>query len=208
MEVRRRTVLRLKNFPGQPLTEREIVEATVAFANGADLEIDGLVAERGGKTGEAKVRELLLIAGVAPKDVEDHLRRLHVEVHKRLSVIIHSGRKALSLWYADQQFESVVPVKPVMRTSPKGASFALHYAFSSYWDLVVLGQLLLADPERPHSEKLFQCQLKSCGTLFFEKRPHTGRPQRKYCSRPHMLQAHDENATKRMAKRAAVKRSK
>lgn len=50
--------------------------------------------------------------------------------------------------------------------------------------------LTLSDDAQPFGRALCRCRLKSCGRFFLEQKPRTGRPQRLYCSREHMLAAH------------------
>jgi hypothetical protein len=54
----------------------------------------------------------------------------------------------------------------------------------------MLFALVLADDAQPFGRALCRCRLKSCGQFFLEQKPRTGRPQRLYCSREHMLAAH------------------
>jgi hypothetical protein len=102
--------------------------------------------------------------------------------------------------------EVLIHPRMVLRAVSGGLALDHYYHFKSEPELVSLGMILLLDPRRISSwPRLCQCQLPACGTFFFEKRPPTGRPQRKYCSRAHMLRAHDENASARMAKRRPAK---
>lgn len=215
-------ILHLKNSPDTPLSERQIVEATIAFANGAQLQIEGLVARGPTETiGDAQIEHQLAEARAArqagrPRDgaflgaqipqdlivpsVEEHRRNLRAWVQQFIRLIRrHPHQAAAEIIRRDMVF--LVEQKPVVRQGPQGLQLGSYYAFSTYADLVNLGVMLLADVDRAFNNKLCECQLEGCGAFFFEKKPETGRPQRKYCTQTHMLEAHTRNAAVRMAER-------
>lgn len=221
MEHRRHKVMHLKNSAEQPLTEREIVEATVAFANGANLEIDGLVA-RGAfphEVGDRKIESSLKLRRALqenpipslgemptsdiPVDVGAYRAQMRTATRMRLADLL-ADPVASAREYVGRSFEDVVSAKTILRATPAGLVRANYYTFSTDSDLVLLGSVLLA-ADASLREKLCQCQLASCGVFFFEKKPATGRPQRRYCTRAHMLRSHDENASQRMARKRPAK---
>jgi hypothetical protein len=221
MEKRRAKVMHLQNSVEHPLSEQRIVEATVAFANGAVLEIDGLVAKRGDPdslVGDKQIEERLKMQrafrerGIGempsdiPADAGEYRAQMRTATRARLSDIV-ADPVAAAREYVGRSFEDVISAKTVLRATPAGLVRASYYTFSTESDLVLLGSVLLAADER-FRDKLCQCQLASCAAFFFEKRPPTGRPQRRYCTRAHMLRAHDENASHRMAKKRPPAKSK
>jgi hypothetical protein len=221
MEHNPSRVLRIRNSNEQPLSEREIVKATLAFANGARLYIDGLalpsyadgdsdhslksvvtfleleqIKEQGRERSEAEWERYRAVE--LPKAVEKHREEAREATRSRLvRALRHPDEVADFL----VQFAELIKPKPLLRKVPGGLSLSSYYQFSSDLDLVHVGEVLLLDPERGFMQELCHCQLPACGAFFFEKRPPTGRPQRKYCSRAHMLRAHNENASARMAKK-------
>lgn len=222
MEPRREKKLQLKNTPDAPLTERQIVEATIAFTNGARLEIEGLVRRGIDKeTGDAALALQIRVAkafqelskedggklggesfpqGPFPTSVDEYRRAVRVTTREIISDVLNKPKVAAGV-IVRRELVSHVHQKPVVRQTEQGLSFRSYYEFNNFVELVDVGVLLLADVERGFREKLCECQLDGCGVFFFEKKPKTGRPQRKYCTPSHMLEAHSLNAPKRMARR-------
>lgn len=64
---------------------------------------------------------------------------------------------------------------------------------------------LLLDESRPHANDLCQCKLEKCERFFLVQKPATGRPQRLYCTREHMLEAHALQSTQRARQSRARK---
>jgi hypothetical protein len=219
MEARRAKTIRLTNTPQRPLSEREIAEATIAFANGARLDIEGLErTSLTGSTGDKELEVLLRIlrsfpksgrepgspAEAVPQTVADLRANYRSDTKALLSAALKKPEAAAAV-LVDRGTEHVVHLRPLLRKVPGGLSLTSYYQFATELDLVKVGQILLIDRERGFLAKLCQCQLEECGDFFFEVKPATGRPQRLYCSREHMLRAHDENASARMARRRPSK---
>lgn len=190
--------------------------ATVAFANGARLDIDGLEpTSLAGSTGEKQLQtsvQLLRLLAERKKLSLDDLPSSADELRANwrsdtkvlLALALKRPEKAAAV-LAERGSEGLVHVRPILRKVSGGLSLASYYQFATELELVALGQILLIDKDRGFLEKLCQCQLEECGDFFFEVKPPTGRPQRRYCSREHMLRAHDENASARMARRRPAK---
>lgn len=69
-------------------------------------------------------------------------------------------------------------------------------------------QLLLTDPSKPYGSDLCQCQLGTCGKFFFVQKPKTGRPRRNYCCDEHMLEVHEAQSPARVEKSRRLKKAK
>jgi hypothetical protein len=216
MEHRKPKRIKLLNTAERPLSEKAIVDATVAFANGDSLDIQGLVPRgilpRADRVGDKAIEEAIeLRSALREKNIEfgdddgiktigEYWDQMRQGVRSTLSVFVENPLAASRAVLKSGMVE-VVSVKPVLREAAGGLELALHYEFMASPDLVHLGVLLLLDVHRGFGKKLCQCQWEPCGLLFFEIQPATGRPQRKYCCSEHMLQAHDQNAAKRMKRR-------
>jgi hypothetical protein len=216
MERAKSKIIALKNDSLNPLSEREIVDATIAYANGANLVINGLGDRhlRDWLSGQVELRELASKAGMKhPLDLDPSVMNTDVEEFKTL--VRKRAREVIALSFHDvvaaaETFRRGPLVKTAtyhsfgircsISDSPKGLRFNTEFAFDTFVDLVELGLALLLDDRRGFREKLCECQWGPCGFLFFEIQPPTGRPQRKYCCSDHMLKAHDLNAAERMKK--------
>jgi hypothetical protein len=226
-------VERLKNLADRPLTESEIVDATVAFANGARLEIEGL-EPRGtlGKTGDEELaRNMRAYARLHEGGIVLSGRRVAVQppMARTLEEWRHlqragtraglerilSNPTAAAKWFVEgTDLAEEISVSAVFRVPP--SQLLTHrYSFATYCDLVLLGQILLADASRAFQAKLCQCLYPHCGMFFFEmkasvsRRGGGGMRRRKYCCDDHMNRARDERRTERaQAKRRAVRRPK
>jgi hypothetical protein len=236
MERRKPKRIKLRNSPDHPLSEREIVDATIAFANGATLELiesadpsghslerpepaattdqapppsfrfgprkwltgydldklstacpPGLSAE-GKQEFEATKREL--------EQLIDEMRRV---IRGLLEMIVSAPISGgIADAYSKWGLMPGVDAKVNFRRVGNGIALDFYYSFENVGGLAALGVLFLQDTERGFFKKLCQCKLESCGVFFFEVKQPTGCPQRKYCLREHMLEAHDLNAAKRM----------
>lgn len=252
MERKIPRLITLTNDADYPLSEEEIVEATIAFANGAEI----LLKDREG--GPHRPKEI----------AERELARRRI-LEKEVSNLRRSAKDVLRSWKSGEntplsdeakaEWESLAQMTTIEQLankfrkraretislslndplegagsfwdgllgdfptmslgreflvdhrldhSDKGIRLVIYYRFPTFFNLVVLGLALLLDDRRRFREKLCQCQWGPCGFLFFEVKPPTGRPQRKYCCSEHLLKAHDENAAKRMKRKRSAPRSK
>ena len=209
-------IIMLRNTAVEPLSEADIVGATLEFANGAMLDLRDLVAVFDYDsevvldpcTGDEAIEkaEALFAAEMmeSPRSVEQLRREARTFTRDRLHEIVNRPMVAEDLdGITDQDLFPYINPRPYLRKVPSGITLAFYYSFVSDLSLVRLGEILFEDTERPFHKKLCQCQLPSCGIFFFEVKPSTGRPQRRYCSEKHMLEAHDNNAAKRLLKAAS-----
>lgn len=162
--------------PSGAIDSRELVDYSLRFINGDESSVepdpvqvaDQPFMQKGalGKTRESWRASLRQFAATFRGSRARALRSL-----PEYSLGFHSV-SAMAKWEpTSAHLEFFVPV-----SSPE----ALRTAFA----------LALADDAQPFGRALCRCRLTSCGRFFLEQKPATGRPQRLYCSRDHMLAAH------------------
>lgn len=211
----RRGIITLENRPDHPLSERAIIDATLAFANGADLRIDG-EGEPEMRLSGADGEVVLEIEGESQPAVQ--ISGTEAEI----AAIGHRQREAIRGYLGRVMREAGTlarellkqgwtkswgKVERVVRPIEAGVSIRYYDRFFTPYLLANRGILLLLDPERGFGGKLCQCRLSTCGNFFLEVRPPRGRPQRRYCSAAHMELAHKERGLIRMRKiRTTLKR--
>jgi hypothetical protein len=228
MERKTNKQLTLRNTASNPLSEEQIVEATIAYANGASVTLlDCVPGLRGAISSSAATQKLLADAeSLVPTKAETRtLKALGImraviekdgipEFEKRIGAarreLIQGHLKSIvsgefdaedrAMYLDNDEFFGAISPRLYLRKTHRGIAVALYYAFADLFSVVRLGSFFLDDNERPFGKKLCQCELKSCGLFFFEVKPPTGRPQRRYCLKEHMLEAHNLNAVKRMEK--------
>lgn len=203
--------LRLTNSIEEPLTEYQIVLATLAAANGARLYLDG---SRGGDRGLAQLRELSAAvqkhvrsdptSDDSSQDLDERWRESVVAI---LDGIISGVMQQVIAEDPTTTTEiHGLQMRPMMKVVDGKLRLVTHYSFAIEHSLVSFGELLLADSSRDFGSKLCRCRLKSCGLFFLERRPPTGRPQRIYCCDEHLTQGHNSGSGERR-KRAAKRKA-
>jgi hypothetical protein len=223
MVTRQKRVV-LRNLLSAGPTDREIVEATVAFVNGATIVIDDvpdslkhlrleaapmLPAERQVAEDSLRVLQGLIYgatdsspeadSGIAADD-EAALQARYRLVYRKFLARLLCDPSAISREFSDKGLMSKLPIDTYLLDRGDGLSIVHHYHLNTFFDVTQIGTAYLLDRTRDYTRKLCQCQLRSCGKFFFEVQPPTGRPQRKYCCKGHMEEAHAQNAGKRMKK--------
>lgn len=88
-------------------------------------------------------------------------------------------------------------VLPALRRVGKGVRLVNHISITGPDSLRGFTSMLLLDESRPFGKDLCQCRLDGCGRFFLAQKPRTGRPQRLYCTREHMLEMHARESTRR-----------
>lgn len=88
-------------------------------------------------------------------------------------------------------------VLPALRRVGKGVRLVNHISITGPESLRGFSSMLLLDESRPYGKDLCQCKLDGCGRFFLVQKPPTGRPQRLYCTREHMLEVHARESTRR-----------
>ena len=217
--------LTLRNTAADPLSEKQIVEATMAYANGVSVTLLDCVPEsRGAISSSASTQQLLADAEIStPTDADMKKALKTMKASEKggkpaLEKFLEGARKELIRGHLgsivsgefdvedqakfldnDEFFSSIRP-RLYLKKNHEGNSVALYYTFADLFSLVRLGSFFLEDRQRPFGKELCQCQLESCAKFFFKIQPPKGAPQRKYCCSQHMTEAHNLNAAKRMEK--------
>jgi len=99
-------------------------------------------------------------------------------------------------------------LEPKLRITRAGVTLDYRLRFERVSAAVAYAVILLIDPRRSFWRQVCRCQLKSCNRFFMERRQETGRPQRRYCSREHMLEAHALRSTERAQRSRAKKKAR
>jgi hypothetical protein len=188
--------------------ERALVQYALDFANG--------------DTDRSEIKRLILSgkAKLQPKDADltpaqqIELDHQMVEVAARakrrefLSLLLHDREKAADLSFDRlgrqlMRFWSLPKLQRVpgfgIRRTPLEIMLDLQ-AFEAHVDS------LLLDGSQSYGRDLCQCRLSSCARFFLAQKQATGRPQRLYCSRKHMLESHAQQSGKR-AQRSRARKS-
>jgi|HubBroStandDraft_1064217.scaffolds.fasta_scaffold68729_1 hypothetical protein len=163
-------------------SERGLVEYVLRFVNGEESAVEPTAAQAAGHP-------------LRQPDVLYRMRdELRAELHSLVSAL-YTDRKAAVRSMMQTAHRLALPSLSAMPRL-EGAALHLDYwaALNSPGDLRAFFLLLLADDGRAFGRALCQCQLyrkvaEGCARFFLE-RGTAGRPQRRYCSRKHMLAAH------------------
>jgi hypothetical protein len=207
-----------------PASEHDLVEATIAFVNGATLEghsramestfdmdelseADTAIAESSLKTWRKQLR-VFRDAGLIKSDetllttggIQSRYRAVYRDL---FSAFIRDPLEA-SRHLSKVGLLSKLPVETYWQPTANGMAIVHHYRLGNFDDVITVGKALLLDQTKAFAHKLCQCQLGTCGKFFLEKKRATGRPARRYCSKKHMEKAHDLNAAERMKKYRGV----
>jgi hypothetical protein len=194
--------------------ERWLVQYAIDFANG--------------DTDRSEIRRLLK-SGNASLDAPNG-RRLATEQQLEIDAAATEARRgkwreflaavvrdpadaaARLLGDAEKLLERVWPL-PALRRTPRGVALRYHAIILDLSSFDAFVSTLLLDEERPFGRDLCRCKFKGCGAdghgalFFLEKKPATGRPQRRYCTPEHMLMAHARESTKRARKSRAKRKA-
>lgn len=157
-------------------SERGLLEYTLRFVNSEESPVEPDAAQ-------VAARPLLqpdVLAGVR-KDYRASLRQF---VSK-----FRSNRSA-ALRLVPEHLLVLRNIVMTPRWEATGAHLEFWLLVESPDALRTVFLLMIADDSRPFGRALCQCRLKECRRFFLEQKPATGRPQRLYCSREHMLAAH------------------
>jgi hypothetical protein len=195
--ARKRTI-QLVNSVDRPLGEAQVVEATLAFANGCGLRIVG----QGSQPGPAAVQVLQSLPSDRAHGAEarawEHIFALVQGAHTNPKQCAHAYLQT------DLQGDGGGGPRRLVKRVPGGLAVLYHERFGSILELATLGALLLLDPSRPFLRKLCRCEFDKCRDYFLKKPPdpdrmstNRGRPKSKYCCTRHANEAHDADAAKR-----------
>lgn len=157
--------------------ERALLEHVLRFVNGEESRLDPTPAEVAGR----------------PALQQENLSRMREDWRAALRQFVtalRSNRKAAALLAVPEHLLALHNVSIMPKWEAAGAHLELWVPINGPDTVRSLFVLLLADEHRPFGRALCRCRLKDCQRFFLEVKPATGRPQRLYCSRKHMLAAH------------------
>lgn len=190
-------------------SDRGLVEYLLAFANGdADrselqryIADDRVLRNAAGWANNPAYRLLAMESGKRPARSPKALRLVDEEIvaQRRVTLgellaAVRSDRARASKRFQAAAANMLKQVWSVPRV--RGSDGALQHlvviensaSLHAYATLLLIG---------PMGSDLCQCTHEGCTRYFLVKRPETGRPQRLYCTREHMLEAHAKNSTRR-----------
>lgn len=210
MELRNPARKTIRNAPEKPLSEKQIVDATLMFANGTKLLLDGVRTgdrirgtpltsypeeefepwrDEKVDTATLPITEISNLLGRLSTgrtmDVEGFVKLLRVQVREIISLSLRDRMAAATMCLKHSLINDVNFTCPDVRythdLSTCGLRLTQRFLLEGPVDLVIFGLFLLLDETRGFGQKLCQCQWEPCGLFFFEAKGATGRPQRRYC---------------------------
>lgn len=160
-------------------SERGLVVYGLRFVNGEE----SVVAPDPVRASDHPVWQMLL--------EEDRLAKMRADYHTAMRKIVVASRsnRLAALRSIPEHLLSSSRVSMMPEWEPK-VRLKFWVPVDSPDAFQALFSLLLTDDSRGFGRALCRCRLKDCGRFFLEQKPATGRPQRLYCSRAHMLAAH------------------
>jgi hypothetical protein len=163
-------------------SERGVVQYLVTFINGEESAVDP-------DPEQIKDQSLLERPWVGDREV---LQRTRAEWRTALRRFVAESRskKAATLKAVPMHLMTLTNISVMPRWEGSHLRRDLWVPVDSPDALRGIFWSLLMDESSGIGAALCQCRLKSCKRFFLEQRPSTGRPQRLYCSRDHMLEAH------------------
>lgn len=175
--------------------ERGLIDYALRFANAKeDAGARKFVIDRQpelASRGETGLDELS--AELTREKIEPRRARLAA-----LLTSIYEGTRQVPDPRTEEQLRDVWPI-PALQREPY-AHLSLCYVIASVDAFDAFLEVLLLDQERPFARDLCCCRLETCGRFFLMKKPKTGRPKRNYCTRNHMLKAHELGSYQRVVK--------
>jgi hypothetical protein len=196
----------LNHTPEQPLSEAELVDVAIAFANGTDFVMSGVRPTPYPEGAVANLQKV--IAGHLESMIcED--QELSVDDQKRAAA---RRRAALSKHLLEMQWGARWDsARCVVRAVPGGLQFRYFETLLTAYAVANRGVALLLDPTQEYGAKLCRCRLATCRQFFLEKRPDDGkrgRTLRRYCSSRHRDEGHEQLADARRQRVATKQRRK
>ena len=205
----------VRNPPTNPLSDEQVVLATIAVANGALLELPdpsaAAAARSSGPLGYRGRYRLLLMPDDKPAPSHARHGRDRELWIAGLRNLLDSIRDSDALARVRKHIVSAQWKIAAWRTKTifthDGVDFhvANYHKFLTEESVVTFGLMLLADSKKGFGARLCRCRLATCG-LFFLERGDIGHPQRDYCCVQHLPGQHDPD-TKVRRTRPSAKRS-
>jgi hypothetical protein len=220
--------MRVHEKHGVVISEHDMVQAALTFANGKDWEtetrsppasqdvfvrLDELEDARRAVEEELR-RDLLKLGNRESADrIAQRLDRELKEIgaHERVRERSRKWlREALTQIHTDPAAAITKLRQPITSAASRIGAY-VHVEFSATGlsarpvispgrDAAIYLVALLLDSSRPYGRDLCRCKLEGCGNYFLVHRPPTGRPRRDYCSLEHMEEAQRRTLSARVTK--------
>ena len=217
MEPTKVTLPTLINGPLDPLSDVQIVNAALAFVNGASVVINrykpDLVSIEERIFHAHKLREMtsegaatsfvdLLPESIkTSEDVFAHLR-------ERVTVVLQhalTNPVATATAISQDGFQLIrglnfgsCSTQHVLIHSRQGYRVASYYEFANPVQLVEWGLVLILDEAKGFRELLRRCRWERCAHFFLAVKPKIGRPKRHFCDSKCMEGLHNDGGAMRM----------
>jgi hypothetical protein len=217
MEREKAKLPTLINDPLHPLTDAQIVDATLAFVNGADIALNRLEP---GCSIEECISQARKFREFSTNEVErpfldvplafGSTAELHSYLRNRVAVILGHALTdpAATAKVIDKDGFQLIPgyyfgscnVRLVRLHSQSGYRLTSCYEFQNSIQLIELGLFLILAQGTGFRERLRRCKWNGCAWFFLIVKPETGRSKSHYCRSDCMEQLHNSRGAARMKK--------
>jgi hypothetical protein len=185
---------------GGGLTERELVDRSIKFANSGSIKSYFNFTAQLERAHQEDKRDPSPPAGI--KATQERLR-------DALTAIV-DGQVTLERVQTWRLIaDGLLPIESTSDSREFHYLEVVSFASPEPAGLFALVLLWLQDTHRPYRGDLCQCRWHECEKFFFAVRPETGRPQRFYCPESdHMTKAHDAAAADRVRRSRAERKKR
>lgn len=191
----------LRNLATAPASDDSLVDALIAFVNGADLIICGQKSRFGEPHSKAVDRPIYSALLQAAIDGEPSILPMLTdkEGHQRpVFAVISLGLRNDALPEPIRGIASV-SVSRVLLARPQGYSLGYFRQFRTARAALAEATVLTLDPARPYARKLCRCKYPDCQKFYFaEKNLRGGPPNRIYCTPKHR-KLHNNSALRKQS---------
>jgi hypothetical protein len=165
----------LVNSATRPASDGELVDALIAFVNGAEVVLSGSNDPRATTEERSHFGEFLRLAVEDP----DRLPLQEITQHVLASLKVH----------------------PVIVMHGHGLALDYFREFPDLPTALTYATLLLLDARQPYGAALCRCKLPRCGKYYLAKKQKKGGPaNRTYCSPRHRIEQHNSAERKAASK--------
>jgi hypothetical protein len=199
------SVGQLRNLVTAPATDDALVDALLAFANGAELVIVGQDARFGEPRALDSDRAVYVEAlERAVERQEGPIPMLrHPDGRPRPSFMVMRlgrGSGTRKLPRPLRGLPAVATERVIVPVGRRGYSLAWFRQFRTAASALAEALMLVLDPEKPYAKALCRCRYPECRKFYLaRKNPKGGPANRTYCSKQHRIDHHDSPERKFMS---------